>query len=168
MLTRTVSEESDMIEEPEPDGRCAVEDVSKWLACERDAAWTAKLVILRVERLDDIRHFGDCLRDHERHIDELAGLTRIRGAELREPSFVTREPHVIGALVESTSVLAAMGALEVARVVRYRSHDATLRAETRSALDRLLARHRIDAEARLRWLARRLRASGAIQKVLVL
>src|ERR1700722_17029278 len=165
MLTPTVSEESDVTEEPEPSAGCAVEDVSNWLAFERDAAWTAKLVILRVERLDDIRHFGDCLHDHERHVDELAGLARIRGAQLREPSFVTREAHVIGALVESSSVLAAMGALEIARVARYRSHDATVREEAESALDRLLARHRIDAEARLRWLARRLRAPGPIQRV---
>ncbi|HZU85487.1 MAG TPA: hypothetical protein VE987_21300, partial [Polyangiaceae bacterium] len=86
---------------PEPDCTWAIDETPQWIARERDAAWTAKLVILRVQRLDDIAHFGDCLREHERHIEELAHLTRAQtgGTEAwtyREPSFVTRDPHVIG------------------------------------------------------------------------
>jgi hypothetical protein len=147
--------------EPE-DGR-SIHEASIWLARERDAAWTAKLVILRVERLDDIRHFGECLREHQRHIWELAGWARTGklardSASLLEPSFVTREPHAIGALAESGAVLAAMESIEIARVAHYRSRDAAIPA----ALDRVLMRHLTDAHARLKWLRDRLRAGYAM------
>jgi hypothetical protein len=144
------------------DGRC-IHEASIWLARERDAAWTAKLAILRVERLDDIQHFGECLREHQRHVWELAGWARTGelardSASLLKPSFITRDPHAIGALAESSTVLAAMESIEVARVAHYRSRDAA----TPAALDRVLGRHLIDAHARLKWLRDRLRAGYAL------
>jgi hypothetical protein len=140
----------------------AVDEALTWLARERDAAWTTKLVILRVEGLDDIRHFGDCLAQHERHVGELARWIRARGTTLDplalcNPSFVTHEPHAIGALSGSGPVLYAMEALEFARVVRY---QAQLEPWRDLALDGLLEAHWDDARARLRWLRRRLRAAA--------
>jgi hypothetical protein len=144
---------------------CSIQEASIWLAREQDAAWTAKLVILRVERLDDIRHFGECLGEHERHIGELAACARTgkfarESSSLLEPSFVTREPLAIGALAESSAVLAAMESIEIARVARYRSRDAAMP----TALDRMLAQHLTDARARLNWLRHRLRARYAVQE----
>jgi hypothetical protein len=149
-----------MTEEPEPSRTESVEE-GPWIARERDAAWTAKLVVLRVTRLDDIHHFGACVREHQRHIDELARWARVRsatldGAALREPSFSTREPHVIGALVEPAAVLGAMAAIEARRVAHYQAREALVPRSSRGAFDRLLEAHRADAVARLDWLRSRL------------
>jgi hypothetical protein len=150
-----------MIEGIEPTRAGSSGEASAWLDAERDAAWTAKLVILRVERLDDIDHFGECLREHERHVQDLADWMLAEGARidpgvLREPSFATQEPHLIGALADGTAVLAAMEAIETARLVRYPRRGAAACA-ARCELDRLLAQHRMDAQVRLVWLRRRLR-----------
>jgi hypothetical protein len=140
----------------------AIDEALTWLDRERDAAWTTKLVIVRVDALDDVRHFGDCLAQHERHVGELARWIRARGATLDalalcEPSFVTPDPHAIGALSASGPVLYAMEALELARVGRY---DARPECRRDPSLDRLLAAHRDAARARLRWLRRRLGAGA--------
>ena len=113
-------------EDFEPNGARSVDRATTWLDRERDAAWTAKLAILRLERVADILHLGACLRGHESHIAELAEVARTQGlspdsGSLREPSFVTGEPHVIGALIESGAVLAALESIETARVARYPS-----------------------------------------------
>ena len=114
----------------------------------------------RLVRPDNIDHFGECLREHERHVRELADWMRAEGAHvdpgvLREPSFATQEPHLIGALADGTAVLAAMEAIETARLAGYPRPGETARA-TRCGLDRLLAQHGMDAQVRLVWLRRRL------------
>jgi hypothetical protein len=138
-----------------------VDETLNWIARERDAVWTAKLVILRVAKVDDIVHFGVCLREHERHIGELFQVACAFGvalerAPLAEPSFVTREPHVIGALADSELVLNAMERIEAARNLRYATHRALDNEPSHHVLARVLARHRCDASARLEWLHRRL------------
>lgn len=70
-------------------------DLDLWIACERDAVWTAKLAILRARRREDIAHFGACLREHERHAGELELLARadalVRLAALRRLRAGSRE-----------------------------------------------------------------------------
>ena len=126
-------------------------ELEYWLDCERDAAYTAKLAILRLEGLDDIAQLGVWLREHERHADELHALGGARGSAPRDPAFVTRDAHVIGAL--GNDVLAALARLEVMRVERYEA-----RARTQSQLDGVLERHLRAARARRAWLRAR---SGA-------
>ena len=83
-------------------------------------------------------------------------LTDEQREELRgEPSFATQEPHLIGALADSTEVLVAMEAIETARLAGYPRLGEAARA-TRSELDRLPAQDRMDAQVRLVWLRRRL------------
>jgi hypothetical protein len=67
-------------------------ELLRWIAYERDAAWTAKLAILRARRREDIAHFGACLREHDRHADELSQLVRVTDPAVEaptEPCFVT-------------------------------------------------------------------------------
>ena len=151
-----------MNEDDEPNSRSTLDDALDWLARERDAVWTAKLVILRVEPVDDILHFGQCLREHQTHIVEWARWAESRGARLEpatlfEPSFVTGEPHVVGALAESAAVLAAMETIEAARVAAYLSPDAMGSMREQGSFGRLLARHLVDARTRLDWIRHRLR-----------
>jgi hypothetical protein len=134
----------------------AVESIAR----ERDACWTAKLVILRVDKVEDIRHFGECLREHDAHIGELARLGRANGALLdptvpSEPSLVTKEPHVIGALRESEAILEAMEAIESTRTASYLARRPSALRSARRGLDTILERHFIDAQSRLMWLRRR-------------
>jgi hypothetical protein len=146
-----------MEQEPQPHHRTVADEATHWIALERDAAWTAKLAIVRLNDLDDLQHFGECRREHERHIEELAHCVSavrvtLETAALEEPSFVTREPHIVGGIVDGEAVLEAMEAIETARIARYQQ-DCDPRLEP--ALDRLravLARHSADAHARLNWL----------------
>jgi hypothetical protein len=136
----------------------------QWIAYERDAAWTAKLAILRLERKEDIAQFGTWLREHDRHADELEQVLRaVRPGLLmpREPCFVTRDPHVIGALDDADAVLDAMIDLEVIRVARYEHRPAEDDDRARSLLAPLLARHAVDARERLARLVERRRVSLA-------
>jgi hypothetical protein len=158
-----------MNEDDEPDSQRTLDEALNWLARERDAVWTAKLVIRRVEPVDDILHFGQCLREHETHVVEWAhwaesGGARLERATLLEPSFVTGEPHVIGALAESAAVLAAMETIEAARVAAYLSLDAMVSMREQGSFGRLLARHLVDARARLDWIRRRLRSGETVQE----
>ncbi|MCL2448579.1 MAG: hypothetical protein FWD17_06515 [Polyangiaceae bacterium] len=136
-----------------------VGEARTWLDRERDAVWATKLLIIRVDALGDIRHFGDCLAQHERHVGELARWIGERGVTLDpvalcEPSFATPEPHTIGALCTSAAALYAMEALELARLARYRVQP---RRPRQPALGQLLEAHAGDARDRLAWLRRRLR-----------
>jgi hypothetical protein len=124
-----------------------VEHLLHWIACERDAAWAAKLAVLRTRDFQEIAHFGACVREHERHADELAQLVRAidRYREIpAEPAFVTRDAFVVGDLAEGDGVLQAVAGLERARIARYE-----LRARRYSVLDALLERHLQDARTRL-------------------
>ena len=151
---------------PESAPHSSVDDLLTWISCECDAVWTAKLVILRVKDLDVIAHFGACLREHERHADELAQLLpatiRVHAqANSREPRFVTHEPHLVGSLTSGHDLLGAMEAIEIARIARYprrRSVD----LPSRRTLHWVLARHATDARVRLDWLRRR-RLEGEFQ-----
>jgi hypothetical protein len=60
-----------------PESPATTAELLRWIAYERDAAWTAKLAILRARRREDIAHFGACLREHDRHAGELALLARL-------------------------------------------------------------------------------------------
>jgi hypothetical protein len=87
---------------PEPS---AALDLLKWMAYEHYAAWTAKLAILRADRLDDIAHLGHCLGEHERHALELTRLARMAQPDVRIPTdatCVTRERHVVGAIADGS------------------------------------------------------------------
>jgi hypothetical protein len=122
-----------------------------WIAYERDAAWTAKLAILRARRIEDIAHFGACLREHDRHASELAQLVRASSPRVAipvEPTFVTNEPDVIGAIDDGQALIDAMERLERARIERYAEGRPGL-AEGTALLDRLLERHQGDARVRL-------------------
>jgi hypothetical protein len=131
----------------------ATAELLRWIAYERDAAWTAKLAILRARRREDIAHFGACLREHDRHAGELALLARLTdpAAEVpTEPCFVTAEPSLIGAIDDGGALVEAMDRLEAVRIDRYeqrrRGSDG---GEPGSLLDRILERHLADARARL-------------------
>ena len=134
-----------------------VDELLQWIAYERDAAWAAKLAVLRASGLRDIAHFGVCVREHERHAEELAQLVRAvdrRRAIPTEPVFVTRDPFVVGDLDDGRAVLRAVADLERARIARYEE-----RRRGYSVLDALLERHLHDARARLSSLED-LRAAG--------
>ena len=142
---------------PEP----TVEDLLYWIACERDAAWAAKLSVLRVRGFQEIAHFGACVREHERHADELAQLVRAvdRQCEIpTEPPFVTRDAFVVGDIDDGRAVLHAMAGLERARIARYME-----RRRGYSVLDALLERHLSDARARLSALEQ-LRAAHRVPR----
>jgi len=124
-----------------------VDELLQWIAYERDAAWAAKLSVLRVRGFREIAHFGACVREHERHAEELAQLVRAvdRRREIpTEPAFVTRDAFVVGDLDDGRAVLHAMAGLEHARIARYEE-----RRRGYSVLDALLERHLHDARARL-------------------
>jgi hypothetical protein len=138
----------------------AIDDILTWIARECDAVWTAKLVILRVNEIEDIAHFGACLREHERHAEELArllpGAIHVDAqATSREPRFVTREPHIVGSLTGADELLGAMEAIEIARIARYPSRGGWVDVRFRQPLRWLLERHVCDARVRLGWLRRR-------------
>jgi len=130
-------------------------DVTKilhWIAYERDAAWTAKLAILRASSREDVRHFGACLREHDRHADELTALARAtdRGVELpKEACFVTGDPFVVSAIDNGAALVDAREHLEAVRIDRYISRRPTVTDEPLSMLDGLLDRHLADTRARL-------------------
>ena len=131
-------------------------DLVEWIAYERDAAWTAKLAILRAKR-EDIAHFGACLREHERHADELARLARMddRSASIpTEATFVTREPHVVGAIADGYTLLEAMEQLETVRVRRYETRGPVVTADLATMIEGVLERHCADARARLACVRR--------------
>jgi hypothetical protein len=158
-----------MNEDDEPDSQRTLDEALNWLARERDAVWTTKLVILRLEPVDDILHFGQCLREHETHVVEWAQWAESRGARLEpttllEPSFVTGEPHIVGALAESAAVLAAMETIEDARVAAYLAPDAMVSMHAQGSFGRILARHLVDARTRLDWIRRRLRGADVLQE----
>jgi hypothetical protein len=145
---------------PEATPDSLLSELHHWIACERDAAWAAKLAILRLERSDDITQFGRYLREHERHADELAQLLGAgsgRPGVPREPCFVTRDPHVIGATDSGDAVLDAMIDLEVTRLARYEAHGQSGDDRARGRLDAILERHAVDARERLAWLRSRRR-----------
>ncbi len=142
---------------PEPH---APSHVLHWIAYEHDAAWTAKLAILRAAHKDDIAHFGACLREHERHAAELARLARMNDRHAPLPTdatCVTGEPHVVGAVADGRALLETMDDLEAARVRRYEAHRAH-GTHASEGLAAVLERHLADARARLEAL-RRLRGS---------
>jgi hypothetical protein len=125
----------------------------RWIAYERDAAWTAKLAILRATHADDIRHFGACLDEHNRHAEELAALAR--GAFVpKEPSFVTDDPFVVGAIDNGRDLVDAMERLETGRIARYQARKPAGAEEPATMLNGLLDRHLVDASARLDRLRR--------------
>ncbi len=139
-----------------PDSPATV-DLHQWIACERDAAWTAKLAILRARRREDIAHFGACLREHERHMDELATLARLVDPAHEpptEPAFVTRDPFVVGAIEDGAALLDAMERLESVRIARYELRRRATDARPGALLDGILERHLGDARARLTSLHR--------------
>jgi hypothetical protein len=146
-----------------PGSSALLHELYSWIRCERDAAWATKLAILRVERREDIAHFGACLHEHDRHAAELGQLLRtaVPSSELPcEPSFVTREPFVIGALSEGEAVVAAMRDLEASRVGRYDSRTRRGQDEPLRMLDALLERHAANARRRLAWLTGRCLLQG--------
>jgi hypothetical protein len=146
----------------------SIAELLRWIAFERDAAWAAKLAILRMQTRDDIALFGGFLREHDRHAEELAQL--VRAADPRrdipdEPAFVTREALVIGALDRDEAVIAAMRAIEGARIARYERRERRTEGEPASLMDALLERHRLDAQARLVALKYRWSAAVARREV---
>jgi hypothetical protein len=129
-------------------------ELLRWIAYERDAAWTAKLAIVRARRREDIAHFGACLREHDRHTEELGKLLRATSPALEiptEPSFVTRDAFVVGAVDDPATLLEAIDSLEAGRIERYEQR----RGRTPGArLDEILDRHLADARARRASLRR--------------
>jgi hypothetical protein len=123
-----------------------------WIACERDAAWAAKLAILRAPRCEDIAHFGSCVREHERHADELALIARVTspGVDLPTgPTFVTRDAFVVGAIEAGDDALfEAMERLEAMRIDRYAQRRRGDPGVPGTIVDALLERHLADARAR--------------------
>jgi hypothetical protein len=141
-----------------------VDQLVRWIAAERDAAWTAKLAILRMQTREDIALFGAHLREHDRHADELGHLVRMvepmRDVP-REPSFVTRDAFVIGALDRAHAVIEAMRGIEATRIERYEQrppHSNSGCVATASIVDGVLDRHLADARARLAALEQSSRA----------
>jgi hypothetical protein len=127
-------------------------DLFRWIAYERDAAWTAKLAILRARRCQDIAHFGACLREHDRHATELTLLARLADPAAgvpTGPSFVTAEPLVIGAIALGGALVDAMDHLEAVRIERYEQRRRGGEGEPGSLLQQVLERHLADARARL-------------------
>jgi hypothetical protein len=123
-----------------------------WIAYERDAAWTAKLAILRARRREDIAHFGACLREHDRHTAELSSLARRMDPTTEvpmDPSFVTAEPLVVGAIDDGGALVETMERLEAVRIDRYEQRRRGSEGQPGTLLDGLLERHLADARARL-------------------
>jgi hypothetical protein len=143
-----------------------VDELVHWIAAERDAAWAAKLAILRMRTREDIALFGAHLREHERHADELAHLVRAaepRRDVPREPTFVTRDALVVGALDRDHAVMAAMRDVEATRIARYEERPRRAKSESNepaSIADALLDRHLADARARFATLEQRSRPSS--------
>jgi ferritin-like metal-binding protein YciE len=143
-----------------------VDELVQWIAAERDAAWAAKLAILRMRTREDIALFGAHLREHDRHAEELAHLVRIaepRREIPREPTFVRRDALVIGALDRDQAVIAAMRDIEATRIARYEERARRARSgrsEPARIADALLDRHLADARARLAAVEHRSRASS--------
>ncbi len=132
-------------------------DLLDWIAYERDAAWTAKLAILRAERLEDIAHFGACLREHDRHADELVRLARAsdrRASVPTDATFVTDEPHLVGSLHGGRALLETMERVEAVRVDRYLARIPLASGESMTMLHGILQRHLADARGRLAALGR--------------
>jgi hypothetical protein len=132
-----------------PESRAAAE-MLRWIAYERDASWTAKLAILRA-RVEHVAYFGECMREHDRHADELSQLARAAGTACdlpAEPTFVTREPSVVGAIDDPSALLDAMVRLESARIERYAKRPRGAMSQPATLLDGLLERHQADARAR--------------------
>jgi hypothetical protein len=142
-------------------------ELVQWISAERDAAWAAKLAILRVRTREDIALFGAHLREHDRHADELAHL--VRRAEPRhdiprEPSFVTSDALVVGALDRDHEVIEAMKNIEATRIARYERRPRLAKTvghdcERASVVDALLEQHLADARARLEALEQRSRVA---------
>jgi hypothetical protein len=138
-----------------------VGELLRWVAYERDAAWAARLAVLRVGRLEDIAHFGACLREHDRHAEELAQLVRATSPRQEIPDgpcFVVRDAFVVGALDGDGDVLSAMKALEEERIARYERRPRGDGGSPRTMLDALLERHLVEARSRRDALERRCRA----------
>jgi hypothetical protein len=130
----------------------ATVEILQWIAYERDAAWTAKLAILRARRREDIAHFGASLREHDRHAGELAMLARLTDPAAQvptDPCFVTEEPFVVGAIDDPATLVEAMDRLEAVRIDRYEQRRRGVDGGPGSLLDRLLERHLADTRARL-------------------
>jgi len=135
----------------------ATSELLRWIAYERDAAWTAKLAIVRARRREDIAHFGACLREHDRHAAELGQLVRATSPAVdipTEPSFVTKDAFVVGAVDDAQDLLAAMDRIETARVERYEQRPGRPAAAPGGHIDEILERHLADARARLASLRR--------------
>jgi hypothetical protein len=151
-----------------PESATAVHELLQWIGYARDAAWATKLAILRLAHREDIERFGSFLAEHDRHATELGQLLRAAapGSEVPgEPPFITRDPHVIGALSDADTVIAASSALEISRIARYDARPRHPDHEPHRVLDAVLERHAVDARLRLAWLtdrrSSRLLARGA-------
>ena len=141
-----------------PESCAAALELLQWIGYERDAALAAKLAILRVDRREDIELFGAFLAEHDRHAAELAQLLRVtdpRSEVPDEPPFITRDPHVIGELLDADAVLAAASLLEASRIARYDARPRSRDGEPQRVLDAVLERHAIDAQLRFAWLTDR-------------
>jgi len=146
-----------------PEFAGAALELLQWIGYERDASWATKLAILRLDRCEDIERFGAFLAEHERHVDELGHLLRTTEpcCEIpEEPPFITRDPHVIGGLVESDSVIVATSLLEVSRIARYDARPRHRAHQPHRVLDAVLERHALDARLRLAWLTDRRSSSS--------
>jgi hypothetical protein len=127
-------------------------DFLRWIAYERDAAFSAKLAILRASRCEDIRYFGECLREHTRHVEELTALGRISVRAMDAPAqarFATTEPFLVGAVADGRTLFDAMERLEGDRIERYVDRHRAGADQATSMLDGLLDRHLGEARARL-------------------
>jgi hypothetical protein len=130
-------------------------DAAEWVAYEHEAAWCAKLAILRAQSLDHIAHFGACLREHERHGKELSrNLPSARHTPPGRATFLTQEPHIVGALSGADELLDAFHRIEASRVARYEARVRAPHRSPSSMLDAILERHLVDARARLDALRR--------------
>ncbi len=141
-----------------PDSEVA--EIRRWIGYERDAGWTARLAVLRLEQRDDIARLGSHVCEHDRHAEELGQLLQAadpRWPVAREPPFLTGEAHVIGALARPDAVLDALAAIEGERVARYERERSRGKDGLRRLLDALLERHELDACKRLAWLTARRR-----------
>jgi hypothetical protein len=141
-----------------PESAGAAFELSQWIGYERDAAWATKLAILRLDRREDIELFGAFLAEHERHATELAQLLRAtdpRSEIPDEPPFITRDPHVIGGLLDSETVIAATRVLEASRMARYNARPRRPDDGPHRVLDAVLERHAVDARLRFARLTDR-------------
>lgn len=141
-----------------PEVHGAAFELLRWIGYERDAAWATKLAILRLDRREDIDRFGAFLVEHDRHSAELAHLLRATDSRCEipeEPPFSTRDPHVIGGLVDPDTVIVATSALEASRIARYDARPRHGDDVPRRMLDAVLERHAAAARLRLAWLTDR-------------